>query len=565
MERCLCLSFRFLQRVFHGRHDAGQPEWPPSPLRAFQALVQAAARLGAGSVEGDALESLTWLEALPAPSVLAPRSELGRSYTLSVPNNAMDIVAAAWSRGNESNTGDANPATHRTMKAVRPLHFVDGDTVRYLWPADDAGASRHVDVISRLTRAVSALGWGVDVVVGDAALLSFSETETLSGERWEPGGRHDGGLRVPRSGTLDALRERHRCFLSRITPSGFVAPPPLLGFDRIVYRRACDVAAPPAALFWTLEPDASALTSFDLVRRGLTVAGLTRHAVRRAAQNAGWDESTINAVVLGHAEPDAASGTTSWRGRRFAYVPLPSIEPRAGRVEVVGRVRRVLICGLGAKGEQDVRWLGKGLSGSELVAERTGQVVALLSLMPANDRVLLRYTKPASTWATVTPVVLPGHDDPAHYRRRLEEGTTAEEQRQLLARLDSRIEGLLRKALIQAGCPVALAERAELEWRMTGFWEGTDLANRYGVPDHLRRFARLHVRIRWRDEGGKPLRVPGPLCVGGGRFYGIGLFAGCREDGCGAMSALSSPIETRSAPRAAGRQGRGRIAAEESP
>jgi D-alanine transaminase len=39
------LSIRFLAPVFHGRADGEQREWPPSPLRLFQALVAAAAAL----------------------------------------------------------------------------------------------------------------------------------------------------------------------------------------------------------------------------------------------------------------------------------------------------------------------------------------------------------------------------------------------------------------------------------------------------------------------------------------------------------------------------------------
>jgi len=38
------LSIRLLDGAFHGRGDGGEPEWPPSPLRAFQSLVCAAAR-----------------------------------------------------------------------------------------------------------------------------------------------------------------------------------------------------------------------------------------------------------------------------------------------------------------------------------------------------------------------------------------------------------------------------------------------------------------------------------------------------------------------------------------
>ncbi|MGO9287997.1 MAG: hypothetical protein ACLQIJ_04495 [Polyangia bacterium] len=49
-----------------------------------------------------------------------------------------------------------------------------------------------------------------------------------------------------------------------------------------------------------------------------------------------------------------------------------------------------------------------------------------------------------------------------------------------------RIDGLLRKAIIQVGLPAGLAGHASRDWRKVGFWPGTVLADRYGVPDHLK-------------------------------------------------------------------------------
>jgi CRISPR-associated protein Csb2 len=94
-----------------------------------------------------------------------------------------------------------------------------------------------------------------------------------------------------------------------------------------------------------------------------------------------------------------------------------------------------------------------------------------------------------------------------------------------LERLGDRIDGLLRKAIVQAGFPQMLADHAELEWCSSGFWPGSDLASRYGAPEHLKRFPRLHVRVHWRNAGKRSVQVPGPICLGGGRFYGLGLFA----------------------------------------
>ncbi len=149
----------------------------------------------------------------------------------------------------------------------------------------------------------------------------------------------------------------------------------------------------------------------------------------------------------------------------------------------------------------------------------------MLSLLPNTDTVVQAYTRPSTTWATVTPVVLPGYDDPAHYRRRLKRGTSGEEQKRLLNCLSERVGGLIRKAIVQAGFSQLLADNAEIEWRKVEYWRGADLADRYGVPDHLKRFPRYQVRIQWRNENRRPVKINGPICLGGGRFYGLGLLA----------------------------------------
>ena len=42
-DRYALISVTFLDPVFHGRADGEEPEWPPSPLRLFQALLAGAA------------------------------------------------------------------------------------------------------------------------------------------------------------------------------------------------------------------------------------------------------------------------------------------------------------------------------------------------------------------------------------------------------------------------------------------------------------------------------------------------------------------------------------------
>jgi CRISPR-associated protein Csb2 len=528
MPSHFALSVRFLDPAFHGRRDGGDPEWPPSPLRVFQSLVAAAAARGRGEGVTPHESALRWLEQQPAPTMLAPVGIAGTGYRLSVPNNAMDVVARAWARGNVNNTGDANPATHRTMKTVRPTWLVGGDVVHYLWPlasppADDVCAE--VGKLCSIASSIVALGWGTDMVVGHGAIVSDAEVAALSGERWLPSVGGD-GLRVPVRGTLDALVHRHERFLHRLGIDGLTPPTPLSTFDTIAYRRAIDPPQRATAAFSLLKLDASGFRAFGTVRRALTVAGMTRHAAKVATSAAGWPESKINAFVLGHGEPSANDEHVAVGPRRFVYLPLPSIEERGEGKVVAGSVRRVLLSSIAEDCDREVAWARRSLAGQELIDEDTNQPVALLSLLPATDAVVRRYTQRAASWATVTPVVLPGHDDPAHYRRRLKRGTTtAEEQKGLLQRLHDRVDGLLRKAVTQAGFSQILADHVELEWRKVGFWPGTDLAERYGVPDHLKRFPRFHVRLVWRDANKRTVQVPGPVCLGGGRYYGLGLFA----------------------------------------
>src|SRR4051794_35643346 len=95
---------KFLDPVptFHGRRDADEPEWPPSPLRFFQALVSAAASLWRDvQFKEYAYPGLEWLQRQPPPLVIAPLQHVGMPKRIAVPNNDMDVVARAWSKGLE--------------------------------------------------------------------------------------------------------------------------------------------------------------------------------------------------------------------------------------------------------------------------------------------------------------------------------------------------------------------------------------------------------------------------------------------------------------------------------
>ncbi len=510
MNRRLVVSFRFLNPYFHGRGNGGEPEWPPSPLRAFQALVAGAARSGRLA---ECEPAFRWLEGLPAPVIYAPPASLSSSgYRLSVPHNAMDLVARQWVRGNEGSASE-----HRAMKNVRPSRLPEDCAVHFVWALDHQSTHEHIAGISSSAAAVSSLGWGTDLAVAEASIADTPGLERLIDERsrcWEP--RHGGAtrLRAPVQGTLADLEARHRAFVGRTSlAEPTVRPPsPLSRFELVEYAREDEAAPADVAAFSLLHPEADRLRSFDTARRGMVVAGMLRHATRMAAENAGWEEDRLRHSVLGHGDRPEP---------RLLLIPVPSIEPREDG-ESVASIRRVLVFATSPKAS-DVRWAAQALQGAELVDEQSNNRVCVLSPSGRGDRTIDRYLGSGSEWATVTPVVLPGLDDPGGLRSRLKVVREPAEQERLLLRLHARREGLVRKALRHSGLPEELVFGAEVETGASGFFAGTVHADRYAVPHHLRQFPRFHVRVRFQAA------VRGPLCVGRGRFSGLGLLAPTRR------------------------------------
>lgn len=504
MSRHLLLSFHFLSPWFHGRGDGGVPEWPPSPLRAFQAVVAAAAR--AGTLESTR-DSLSYLEQLPAPLVVAPdAAESALGYRISVPHNAMDLVGKQWSAGREG-----NEAKHRALKNVRPYRLPEGTAVHYAWQLnDDASAAQ---ALIAAVRNVVALGWGLDLVVGDGAVIEGERLAELAAKLkvWEP--RSDGRLelRAPVEGTFVDLERRHAAFVSRTSLADpTLRPPPALSiFSVTKYARTDQQRAAAVASFALMRVESDNFRAFDTAGRGMAVSGMLRHAVRTAAVRAGWAEARVRATVLGHGDSGEA---------RLLLVPVPSIEPRGGATETVGAVRRVIVFSTDAR-SRDTAWAARALGGLDLIDESTGEVQAVLAATSPADRVLKRYVSESTTWATVTPVVLPGHDDPGGLRERLRRPKHGDDQRALLERLARRREALVRKALRQAGMGDDLAFSATIEMRDVGFLPGLEKASRYAVPSHLAKAPRIHVKLTW------PLNVAGPICIGRGRFSGLGLLA----------------------------------------
>jgi CRISPR-associated protein Csb2 len=516
MNPILCITFRFIQPfpLFHGSGDAGVPEWPPSPMRAFQALVNAASlRYRGKALPSDVEVALTLIEAI-RPSILAPDAKPSTvGYRAYVPHNQTDLVTAAWDRGNN----DASIASHRMEKDIRPIRVdVVADamaTLHYLYSlnASVAEGERLLGLIRPCVRSISALGWGIDQVAGNATLLTDTQTPDSSGRRWRPSdqGRHR--LRVHRKGTLQALRQRHDRFLKRVVDGKFTPVPPMTTLDVVRYAHEADPLARPHAVFKLLDPneDPARYPHAKLIH----IAGMARHLAIKTMTEAGTDADFVNRVIRGKRDPSSVG-----EHKQISYVPLPSI----GHEHADGIIRNImLIAPMGM--ERELADLARRIDGRQLEPEGnfeecksdfspTDAYRAELRLFtpPANKFIAECYLGMSRVWQTVTPVILDGHNK-----------KSKSDKPENIAR---ETEKLICKALARAG----IETPCTFTWQSVPFLKNCLSAHKYDRdgrhtgyhrPSHLKDLTAVHVRLVFTYS------MPGPIAIGAGRHCGLGVFA----------------------------------------
>lgn len=500
MTSNLCLTARFLQPYYHGRTDGDEPEWPPSPLRMFQALVAAAAaRWRDAAFRQHAGSALDWLEQQAAPAIVAPVGQTAaEKYRLYVPDNTADLAAGTWVRG------DTTKIVRRTEKDVRPT-LLDGEAVHYLFPVGEDFP--YFDTLRLVARSITHLGWGVDMVAGDATMIAEDDVArlSLSGERWNAiDGASDNGYRVPVEGTLDALMSKHSAFLRRISRDvksneSFSPVPPISAFRVVGYRRANEPAERPHVVFELRNDDGTryAHRQEQLVH----IAGMVRHLAIELMKKHPPDDvpdDWVEKFVAGHRDKE------SQEHRQFSYLPLQSV----GHAHTDPGVRRLMITApLGY--ERHLRHLAKWLTGLKLRPTSESKIDPPSLVRVQHDTVASFYLKKSNAWASVSPVILPGHDDhkPDKTRR------------------------LIEKALCQSG----IDQPCEFEWSAFSRFPKSLSAHKYDKqkreigyirPSHLCDLTAVHLQLRFKNE----IKVPGPISIGSGRHCGLGLMVRTDED-----------------------------------
>jgi CRISPR-associated protein Csb2 len=159
----------------------------------------------------------------------------------------------------------------------------------------------------------------------------------------------------------------------------------------------------------------------------------------------------------------------------------------------------------------DDAWLNhlcQRLDGEELIPESRTEFPKGIRLERVRGGktgdVVDRYTRDSNSWASFTPVILPGHDDHKPEKTRK----------------------LIEKALQQSG----IEQPCEFEWQAFSHFRKALGAHKYDRekrptgyirPNHLLAQTAVHLKLRFNDG----VKVPGQLLIGSGRHCGFGLMA----------------------------------------
>jgi CRISPR-associated protein Csb2 len=532
------IEVRFLTGRYHGRDPYTRPEWPPTPLRLFQAIT-AGALSGRWAVENrEANEKvLRWLESLGAPElILAAPAHALKPYRIAVPNNQADRHLPALRKGAHL---DRLLAGDKELKVVRP-RIVGRAPLIYAWGIEevDRGAA---EAARAVVRRLVVLGTGLDHAVADVRI--GPERPVADGTvSWQPGAS-------PYKGTLDSLVKLHHAQLERLKTGSLRENLPPVRYQRP--RSAADMAvhllfairAPSDERDAPLPVDPKDTAILAQAIRVKLAKRLANAMLRnpRAAPNTSPEE--IERLVIGRGAEAADTAM------RLCVAPLPSI----GHEHSDGLIRRVLVSVPGnfPVPAESVR---RALTGCEVEFGAPPSFLRV-QLVPieADDererRMSSRYLGRARIWRSVSPVVLPGHRPPPRTMRdRTAPPGTEESQMRADARRRKDEAVLFEKSLKHAGLEKVLAfrlrrepfgaqqPRADAAWRLPASRHDPHRVWLAGHP-------RLHAEIVFDEPR------TGPILIGDGRFLGLGLFHAVRDEAPGWPEAARYRLGPNGRPR----------------
>lgn len=511
-------------------NDRGRAEWPPHPARFFSALV--AALHDHDAVDPDERDALLWLEQQGAPSLRGdPESKVGwrQVQDIYVPVNDVTLGDDEAIRDAEKKLADATtPAAQRKAraaldKAKREAVTIDGSpsdkalktaialmperrtrqvrtfpvvlpetpTFTLLWPKADAAP--HRDALERLCARVTRLGHSSSLV--RCALTDDDLSPTLV-----PSDDGDVVLRVVSPGQLDRLDkafEYHQGVRSRVLP----ARPQRYG--------AAFKSATPSSQRAKSGFSSKDWIIFERVGGSRPVASRTTDLARalRGALIEVHGSQDLPSTISGHTE----NGPT--QRPHVAFVPLPFVGHEHADGALMGcalvlprelpKNDRETLLRLVARWEKE-RANERGdltLAGGTLPPfhVRRVEVSAKAALDPR------RWSRSSTRFVTATPIAL--DKNPGNLR--------------------SNRDGTARKAALEAEQSVSDAchrvtgvRPASVEISLAPLLPGAQHVRDFlpwpGRPGRTPR-VRVHADILFAEP------VEGPLLLGAGRYFGLGL------------------------------------------
>jgi CRISPR-associated protein Csb2 len=306
-------------------------------------------------------------------------------------------------------------------------------------------------------------------------------------------------LAVPAPGYLRDLSEAYVRFCNRRSGAGVDPATRATKYGQERYQKVGNIEL-PSAKFALRKLENSTQHYAVPWALGMKVAAWMRHAAAEALRAEGYPDDFVNSYVLGHG---------NGHGRHMSFVPVPNI----GTIHPDGAIRRVMLVEPADADGSIAELLQLKLSSSilnRLVENGNGprKTEPICSLLEAtDDRIWPYYTRPNSVWHSVAPVVLHGHNS--------EHGKFSMKK----------TEQLLFQAFEKSGYSRESIE--EFQFQPAPLWAGTEGAMTIRVPEHLKKWPRYHVAVRFREA------ITGPVLAGIGKHYGLGLFAAPLERGRG--------------------------------
>lgn len=468
------LSGRAYACDFQNRRRA---EWPPHPSRFFSAMVAAFYESGLGDEERRALK---WLEQQGPPQIHASDGRERIGVTSYVPANDSEWKYEKKLKANVPIDGNSFiPSGRKRQPRYFPSFRPESPLVYFIWPLIEPNQrvelQQHAPALNRVAERVTYLG-------NSASLVQVRLCESAPPPTLVPDEVGDIALRVAGPGRLKDLSESHE---RNQRPSGGLWA---------TYIRT-DSASPKTALEESIFDDFFVFRLRSQTGTGLPVEATLKltDAVRRTLLDQKFAGDNPTDLLTGHG-----------RHPHCAYIALPFVGSQYADGHIIG-FAVVLPKGLGIDDRRAVlRVLAKFKEDPQLVIPDVGGWTAeyVADEPPLKTLNSQTWIKPSRVWHSATPMLFD------YFPKKNKPGRAARE-------------------IITSSCQnIGLPPPAEAEISPYASLTGVEPAGKFLTrrrPEDAPRYA-THITLVFDHK------VGGPILLGAGRYFGLGLMRPVDED-----------------------------------